>query len=190
MYQVSCFYHKMNDCCTNLPNYTTTTTTISSPPTVTVTTTISITSVTTLETTSTFSNTLSNMSNYKEDLIQKLLGKQGRAATTNTDNPNLTLMLFSRIFYWPTNWLCDVFSQVQWKTGFLHLHREYCGHQLSKVGQKSDRVAVSLTDSLHRISVQLRKVGADTGAALRKSDSYWENPSHIYSVIANFIISF
>ena len=26
------------------------------------------------------------MSNYKEDLIRKLLGKQGRAATTNTDN--------------------------------------------------------------------------------------------------------
>jgi len=51
-------------------------------------------------------------------------------------------------------------------------------HQLSVVGQKSDRsrVAVSLTDNLRRISaVQLRKAGGDTGAALSKSDDYWEN---------------
>ena len=50
--------------------------------------------------------------------------------------------------------------------------RDYCGRQLSKVGQKSDRVAVSLTDSLRRISVKLRKAGVDTGAALGKSDDY------------------
>jgi len=68
--------------------------------------------------------------------------------------------------------------------------QDYCGHQLSEVGQKSDGVAVSLTDSLRRISVKLRKAGVDNGAALSKSDNYWENPSHIYSVIANFIISF
>jgi len=52
------------------------------------------------------------------------------------------------------------------------IRRDYCGHQLSKVGQKSDRVAVSLTDSLRRISVKLRKAGVDTGAALGKSDDY------------------
>jgi len=68
---------------------TTTTTTISSPQTVTATNTIPITSVTKLETTYTFANTLSNMSNYKEDLIHKLLGKQGWAATTNSNNPKL-----------------------------------------------------------------------------------------------------
>ena len=52
------------------------------------------------------------------------------------------------------------------------IRREYCGRQLSEVGQKSDGVAVSLTDSLRRISVQLRKAGSDTGAALSKSDDY------------------
>ena len=52
------------------------------------------------------------------------------------------------------------------------IRRDYCGHQLSEVGQKSDGVAVSLTDSLRRISVQLRKAGGDTGAALSKSDDY------------------
>ena len=51
--------------------------------------------------------------------------------------------------------------------------REYCGCQLSEVGQKSDGVAVSLTDNIRRISaVQLRKAGGDTGAALSKSDDY------------------
>jgi len=44
--------------------------------------------------------------------------------------------------------------------------RDYCGRQLSEVGQKSDRVAVSLTDNLRCISVQLPKAGVDTGAAL------------------------
>ena len=53
------------------------------------------------------------------------------------------------------------------------IRRDYCGCQLSEVGQKSDGVAVSLTDSLRRISVQLRKAGGDTGAAaLSKSDDY------------------
>ena len=52
------------------------------------------------------------------------------------------------------------------------IRRDYCGRQLSDVGQKSDGVAVSLTDSLRRISVQLRKAGVDTGAALSKSDDY------------------
>ena len=35
------------------------------------------------------------------------------------------------------------------------IRREYCGRQLSEVGQKSDGVAVLLTDSFCRISVQL-----------------------------------
>ena len=52
------------------------------------------------------------------------------------------------------------------------IRRDYCGGQLSEVGQKSDEVAVSLTDSLRRISVQLGKAGGDTGAALGKSDDY------------------
>jgi len=52
------------------------------------------------------------------------------------------------------------------------IRRDYCGRQLSEIGQKSDGVAVSLTDSLHRISVQLRKAGGDTGAALSKFDDY------------------
>ena len=52
------------------------------------------------------------------------------------------------------------------------IRREYCGRQLSEVGQKSDGVAVSLTDSLRRISVQLQKAGGDTGTALSKSDDY------------------
>ena len=70
------------------------------------------------------------------------------------------------------------------------IRRDYCGRQLSKVGQKSDGVAISLTDSLRRDSVQPRKAGGDTGATLSKSDDYCENPSNIYSVIAIFIISF
>ena len=52
------------------------------------------------------------------------------------------------------------------------IRREYCGCQLSKVGQKSDGVAISQIDSLRRISVQLQKAGGDTGAALSKSDNY------------------
>ena len=52
------------------------------------------------------------------------------------------------------------------------IRRDYCGRQLSDVGQKSDGVAVSLTDSLRRISVQLQKAGGDTGTALSKSDDY------------------
>ena len=52
------------------------------------------------------------------------------------------------------------------------IRRDYCGRQFSDVGQKSDGVAVSLTDSLCRISVQLQKAGGDAGAALSKSDNY------------------
>jgi len=52
------------------------------------------------------------------------------------------------------------------------IRRDYCGRQLSEVGQKSDGVAVSLTDYLRRISVQLQKAGGNTGAALSKSDDY------------------
>ena len=72
-----------NNMDTNTNNMDTITT--SSPPTTTI--------PTTSITTPSFANTLSNMSHYKEDLIQKLLGKQGRAATTNTNN---TLLLYDQ----------------------------------------------------------------------------------------------
>ena len=49
---------------------------------------------------------------------------------------------------------------------------EYCGRQLSEMGQKSYGVAVSLTENLCHISIQLRKAGVDTGTSLSKSDNY------------------
>ena len=52
------------------------------------------------------------------------------------------------------------------------IRRDYCSCQLSEVGQKSDGVAVSLTDTFRRISGKLRKAGVDTGAALSKSDDF------------------
>jgi len=65
---------------TNIDNTTTITNTISTPVTPTNTTThIPI-------TTSPFANVLSNMSSYKNNLIQRLLGQQGRAANTTQDN--------------------------------------------------------------------------------------------------------
>ena len=72
---------------TNIDNTTTITNTISTPVTPTNTTThIPI-------TTSPFANVLSNMSSYKNNLIQRLLGQQGRAANTTQDNPNPTIII-------------------------------------------------------------------------------------------------
>jgi len=63
---------------------TTTTTTNTTSTTVTPTNTTTYTPLTT----SLYANVLTNMSSYKNNLIQKLLGQQGRVANTTQDNPN------------------------------------------------------------------------------------------------------